>query len=277
MTELGRYKGRFWICWGILPLLIGCGGKQRHAQQEFVGRMSTVNAMDTATQPKVETLPQRLIAAYPDHLSAFEGNDIIWKDGSRMPWDDGQAGKTFAELEANADLEDMFVFDYPSGEAVFKENFDPGRIRNEAFFKKMYGETAALVEANLVSVPWFGSKIRVTKVNGVDKALEKVAQELQSLPELKKYLETPGGGQYWRVIAGTPRLSAHCFGIAVDINTAFTDYWRWGSEFKQGKPLVYRNRIPLEIVEIFEKSGFIWGGKWYHYDTMHFEYRPELL
>ncbi|MDP3291618.1 MAG: M15 family metallopeptidase, partial [Sulfuricurvum sp.] len=23
--------------------------------------------------------------------------------------------------------------------------------------------------------------------------------------------------------------------------------------------------------------GFIWGGRWYHYDTMHFEYRPELL
>ena len=33
----------------------------------------------------------------------------------------------------------------------------------------------------------------------------------------------------------------------------------------------------MEVVEIFEKYGFIWGGKWYHYDTMHFEYRPELL
>ena len=39
----------------------------------------------------------------------------------------------------------------------------------------------------------------------------------------------------------------------------------------------YRNKIPMEIVDIFEKHGFIWGGKWYHYDTMHFEYRPELL
>ena len=34
---------------------------------------------------------------------------------------------------------------------------------------------------------------------------------------------------------------------------------------------------PHKIVEIFERHGFIWGGKWYHYDTMHFEYRPELL
>jgi hypothetical protein len=30
-------------------------------------------------------------------------------------------------------------------------------------------------------------------------------------------------------------------------------------------------------VDIFERHGFIWGGKWAHYDTMHFEYRPELL
>ena len=37
------------------------------------------------------------------------------------------------------------------------------------------------------------------------------------------------------------------------------------------------NRIPYEIVEIFERHGFIWGGRWYHFDTMHFEYRPELL
>ena len=35
--------------------------------------------------------------------------------------------------------------------------------------------------------------------------------------------------------------------------------------------------FPLEIVEIFERHGFIWGGRWKHYDTMHFEFRPELL
>jgi hypothetical protein len=34
--------------------------------------------------------------------------------------------------------------------------------------------------------------------------------------------------------------------------------------------------MPQEIIDIFERHGFIWGGKWYHYDTMHFEYRPEL-
>ena len=39
----------------------------------------------------------------------------------------------------------------------------------------------------------------------------------------------------------------------------------------------FKNKIPKEVVDIFERYGFIWGGRWYHYDTMHFEYRPELF
>jgi hypothetical protein len=34
---------------------------------------------------------------------------------------------------------------------------------------------------------------------------------------------------------------------------------------------------PSVVVEIFEKHGFVWGGKWYHFDNMHFEYRPEII
>jgi len=36
-------------------------------------------------------------------------------------------------------------------------------------------------------------------------------------------------------------------------------------------------RIPAAIAEVFERFGFIWGAKWYHFDTMHFEYRPDLI
>ena len=39
----------------------------------------------------------------------------------------------------------------------------------------------------------------------------------------------------------------------------------------------YPNQIPWPIILAFEKYGFIWGGKWHHYDTEHFEYRPELF
>ena len=63
----------------------------------------------------------------------------------------------------------------------------------------------------------------------------------------------------------------HAYGVAIDLNTAFGDYWRWSESG------TYQNQVPWEIVEVFERHGFIWGGKWKHFDTMHFEYRPELL
>ena len=114
--------------------------------------------------------------------------------------------------------------------------------------------------------------IMVTRINGVDKKLTAISNEFDDLPkEMKKYVASLGGTFKWRYIKGTHRLSAHSFGIAIDINTQYSDYWRWNKNLK------YKNRIPKKIVEIFEKHGFIWGGKWYHYDTMYFEYRPELL
>lgn len=220
----------------------------------------------------------RLLAAYPTQLRGFEGNELVWQDGTRMVWDDGKPDKAFAELEAHPDLEDMFTYRYPEAfEWEFEENQDPGRIRNEAFFRKMYGGTAQEVGRNLVTVDWFGHRIQVSKVNGVDAALGRVAKRLEGNPEWITYLRPPGGGFNWRPIAGTDRLSAHSFGIAVDICTQYSDYWRWSTEFSKGKPLAYRNRIPQEIVAAFEAEGFIWGGKWFHYDTMHFEYRPEIM
>ena len=34
---------------------------------------------------------------------------------------------------------------------------------------------------------------------------------------------------------------------------------------------------PAAIVSAFEAEHFVWGGRWNRYDTMHFEWRPELF
>ena len=87
----------------------------------------------------------------------------------------------------------------------------------------------------------------------------------------------PSAGVFnWRKVSGAKNMSVHSFGAAIDLNTRFADYWIW-SGGKPGKVPTYANKYPLEIVDVFERYGFIWGGRWYHYDTMHFEYRPELL
>jgi hypothetical protein len=115
----------------------------------------------------------------------------------------------------------------------------------------------------------------VTTVNDVATRLERVIDTLEGMPDhLKAYL-TPSAGAYnCHMVADTGLLSMHAFGAAIDIGVRHSDYWVWA---RSRDALRYRNRVPLEIVEAFETERFIWGGKWYHYDTMHFEYRPELF
>lgn len=230
---------------------------------------------------------RRLLTAYPGWFIGASPNALIWKDSTLMPFDDGIANKSFDGLLDSADLEDqVMAMPYPMGRDTFtpKRNDDPGRSRYEPFFLKMYGASKREVASNLTTIVWLPNSLKtplkVTRLNGVDKKLEAISAELEKLPALRKYLENPGGTFNWRVISGTNRLSTHSFGITIDINTQFSNYWQWDYKNWQTEPkldIAYRNRIPLEIVRIFEKHGFIWGGRWYHYDTMHFEYRPELL
>jgi hypothetical protein len=90
----------------------------------------------------------------------------------------------------------------------------------------------------------------------------------------------------WRNIADIQSRSNHAYGIAVDIlpsNSAMRGletYWLWTEQKKlDWWKVPYRSRYqpPDAVIKIFESYGFIWGGKWTFYDTMHFEYRPELL
>jgi hypothetical protein len=226
----------------------------------------------------------RLISAYPDHLERIEGNWLVWKDGTRMEIDDGQGEKPFEAWLAAPDIDDMLALPYPAGAPALApaRDSDPGRARNGAFFTKMYGDCRKGEAAKgLVDVVWLPTKrrqhLKVTPVNGVAEKLARVSAELDALPARFDAFLAPAAGTYnCRAIAGTERASAHGYGIAVDIAVKHAHYWRWSKQGPDGS-LPYKNAIPDEIVRAFERHGFIWGGRWYHYDTMHFEYRPELL
>ncbi len=227
---------------------------------------------------------QHLIEAYPDALAGIDGKMLVWKDGTRMSIDDGFGAKTATQRLEAPDIKDMLFEAYPAGSAGVPPaaDADPGRARPEAFFAKMYGDCRkGEVQAGLVGVVWlpkkWGRTLQVNARNGVAEKLAAISRELDALPEsFDRYLYPPAGTYNCRAIAGTTRISAHGHGIAIDLATRWSDYWRWSKAGTDGKVL-YRNRFPMEIVAIFERHGFIWGGKWAHYDTMHFEYRPELL
>lgn len=251
------------------------------ANKTTIAEIITPNKTDSTLLDSIPLGLKKIIAAYPEQGFKATKNHLIWADGSRMLFQD-ETQKSFEELLNNPDLEDQLAMVYPR-DTTFQlpsRNHDPGRVRVEEFFFKMYGNSKEVVQQKLVEIEFMGAKLLVSKVNSIDKKLTAISEKLSQLPAYSKYLENVGGTFNWRKIAGTERMSTHSFGMTIDINVKYSNYWRWAVEDKSedGKrPIIYKNQIPLEIVRIFEEHGFIWGGKWYHYDTMHFEYRPELL
>lgn len=231
-------------------------------------------------QTRTELL-DRLVRAYPEALSGHDGKQIFWRDGTAMAADDGIEDKSFDQRLRDASIIDQLRLPYPVGvSAAPAVNADPGRFRNEAFFRKMYGDCyAGAVQRNLVSIVWlprsWGKPIQVTRINGVADRLKEVSAEIDKLePALKAAAFPIAGVLSCRPVADSGKMSMHGYAAAIDLNLRYSDYWLWAG---RRKSIPYKNRIPQEIVDIFERHGFIWGGKWYHYDTMHFEYRPELL
>ncbi|HET6306296.1 MAG TPA: M15 family metallopeptidase [Rhodopila sp.] len=223
-----------------------------------------------------------LLRAYPDALAGFDGSDLIWRDGTHMKVGVGASDKTMAEQLRHGSVLDQLRFDYPAGAPLSPApRQDPGRVRSRAFFDKMYGDCReGEVVPKLVPVVWlpktWGHTLSITSVNGVDRRLAAISRELDVLPAAdKKYLYPPAGTYQCRAVADTGQTSMHGWGAAIDINPAYSDYWLWRRDSAGGPS--YANRIPPDIVAIFERHGFIWGGRWAHFDTMHFEYRPELL
>ncbi len=214
-----------------------------------------------------------VVKAYPSIIK-IQNNLLYFDDNSTLKYDDNR-DKTFKQMLTNPTIKDTISLKYPAFKDTTapKRDFDPGRFRNEKLLKKLYGQNEQEIKKNLVKLKWIdGTIINFNQRQNASLQLTKVIAELKQLPiKYSKYLKNIGGTFKYRYILGTKRLSTHSFGIGIDINVKNANYWRWD------KNKIYKNKIPKKIVDIFEKHGFIWGGRWYHYDTMHFEYRPELF
>lgn len=227
---------------------------------------------------------EQLVAVYPDFLAGLDGDALVWTDGTRMAIGADKPERGFEQMLRDASLADQLRQVYRAGRPGAPPAFNdsPGRLRHAPFFRKMYGDCGKNeVMGRLRPVVWMprtrAQTIKVSGANDVAARMERVIGRLEGLPDRLKAFLVPSAGTYnCRVVADTGQPSMHASGAAIDIATAHSDYWVW-AKAKAGSAIPFRNRIPWEIVEIFEAEKFIWGGKWHHYDTMHFEYRPEMF
>lgn len=223
-----------------------------------------------------------LMMAYPEYAVNVEKDSsghvyLVMKSGKKIFYDDKKT-KNFDQKLNNGDLQDMLEQVYPlsSIEDIMEKDFDPGRVRVYSLLNEVYGSSKKAIEDNLVNVN--SINCRFNKNNGAAEALKNVMRELLPLAKGNSKISSciyPLSGTYnHRVIAGTGRLSPHAFGNTIDLARDKRDYWKWAS-VEQGRQRL--KSYPKEIVEIFEKNNFVWGGKWNHFDILHFEYRPEII
>ncbi len=202
---------------------------------------------------------------------------LIMKSGNRILYDD-KKNKTIQEKINNPDLQDMMEETYNLDNIYDIANNDPGRIRHYQLLKEVYGNTKKEIEINLKNLKFWNKYYAFNNENNAYENLNKSINEVLNIGkmdnEIYKYIYPISGTFNYRVISGTSRLSPHSFGIAIDLASNKSDYWKWASK-EAGE-----NRLksyPSNLVKIFENNNFIWGGKWKHFDILHFEYRPEFI
>ncbi|GAA0076393.1 M15 family metallopeptidase [Clostridium sp. CTA-5] len=225
-----------------------------------------------------------LMLAYPEDIVGVEKKDndkvyIIMKSGKKILYDD-KLNKTHEQKLENPDLQDMLEQYYPleKNTHVMEKTFDPGRARNYELLGEIYGSSRKSIEENLTRLKYGYTNYQFNKKNNANASLEEVFKELIPLSKSRGDVAAilyPASGTYnYRVIAGTGRLSPHSYGIAIDLKSDRKDYWKWCSQEEGSKRV---SEYPKELVNAFEKNNFVWGGKWGHFDILHFEYRPEII
>src|SRR5262249_55879286 len=143
---------------------------------------------------------------------------IVWKDGEKMSLFKTQAAyqnkidSPFNDINSPSLWTQLTKESYQTGKPLdihcFSPQTDPGRIRYEPFFKKMYGKTEEEVRTKLVKIYWLSHllgknrPLLMTSVNGVDKKLAAISLEIEMLvakhPEYLSFLKNPGGTFSWR-------------------------------------------------------------------------------
>lgn len=253
-------------------------------------------------------LLRALYTGYEDITEVFYDNDLndwgITVNGKPYIWADGRIVPPEVVPQAHT-YNPYFMYTYPREIFTVSPEYhdyyaqlfsgimqryegNPNLLGNLFLRSEFYGNISKEnITKQLEPVSILGSTIYVHKrVAGKLKTVNNKLLELKKQKKFKSFFKNYARsyGFNWRDIQYISRMSNHALGIAIDVMAKYygdlNAYWYWEATVNEEWFMLtpeQRWMPPKEIVQIFEDEGFVWGGYWQLWDTMHFEYRPEYF
>lgn len=225
----------------------------------------------------------------------INGRAFSWAEGRLLPYEDRRdwtkyAPQSFYEYPREvSDVAGWAPERLAQAEERLADRAATNLKRDSRFFDTLWGiHNRATADAAQRKIRFLGLNVSVHKL--LREPLARIDAKLQAGrkqdPSLDTFLKGLARleGYNWRDIAGTQSRSNHAYGTAIDIipksYKGKNPYWLWAQQENDGW---YRSAWKARwqphpaLVKAFEDEGFVWGGKWLLFDTIHFEYRPEIL
>ena len=274
------------------------------AKEETPGQQTEISPVQT--QSRAETVLRALAQAYPDRAGEVEFLDGDWSIqvyGERFYYAEGRLLPASLRDKMNEYNPHPF-YNYSKELPPWKEASpeESARMREQdarrrdrpskrsTHFYDAIWRTRSRDEAweHIKQIRFLGHPIQVHYSILVDLSLveEQILRTAKTNAVVRQWINNINNIESWnwRNIADSESRSYHAYGAAIDILPkspgGLATYWLWTSRSTPewwNVPYSKRSHPPDEVIDIFESFGFIWGGKWRYYDTMHFEFRPEIL
>ncbi|MDR1505469.1 MAG: M15 family metallopeptidase [Treponema sp.] len=255
---------------------------------------------------RAERMMKALAAGYPQAIEKTEFRNGDWAvfmkgrwfycaNGRLLPEELLDRQDSFAPQSFYRYFSDLPEWEVPEGEnaerlknALGNRRANPPRRAPDFFDTLWDAHSRNESYDNLIQIRFLGRAVLVHR--GIAGRLAKIDERVQEAakidPAIQPWIDNIGslGAWNWRNVAATASRSFHSYATAVDIlpksMQGLQTYWQWTADNNAEwytVPYTRRFHPPEAIVKAFEAYGFCWGGKWPLFDTMHFEYRPEIM
>jgi len=292
----------------IIGNIISCGSKQPVStnRTDEPDEMEIFQPAEIVEPTRAEQVMKALMEAYPDRIDAVEFRNDDWALLLRGVWYYYAGGRILPEhrVEHAASYRSFQFYHYPAELPPWREhtpeeierfrswtsNRRQSTTRRSLYFLDALWQASTRLETEnrLVRVTFLGRRARFHQ--GIQENLALVEARIRAIARMdtavQAWIDSIGTmeGWGWRNIADTQARSYHSYGLAIDLLPRSLGrrqtYWLWTSQYRAdwwNVPYGERYHPPAAVISAFETYGFVWGGKWPLFDTMHFEYRPEIL